>query len=381
MNVDGKHYRTIWPQQAGGSVSIIDQTRLPHEFVIRTLEGLDDALVAIADMQVRGAPLIGATAAYGVCLAMRHDSSDAALDHACECLAATRPTAINLRWALAEMRETLCPLPARGRVRAAYARAASLCDQDVEINRAIGRHGYALLARIAARKTGNQAVNVLTHCNAGWLATVDRGTATAPIYEAFDKGLALHVWVDETRPRNQGASLTAWELGRHGVPHTVIVDNAGGHIMQHGLVDLCIVGTDRTTVTGDVCNKIGTYLKALAARDNDIPFYVGLPSPTLDFSISDGVGDIPIEQRAREEVSHMRGRLASGDLATVGILPPSSAVANYAFDVTPARLISGLITERGIVAAEREAIVGLFPERNSAPSAAIDSHGGVPANE
>ncbi len=365
MKVDGAPYRTIWISEDGWSVTIIDQTRLPHEFVVERLADLESAACAIETMQVRGAPLIGATAAYGVALAMQQDASDDALDRACERLRRTRPTAVNLRWALDTMRRVLSPLGANARAEASYRRAAEICDEDVEINRRIGGHGRDLIDRIAATKPG-QPVNLLTHCNAGWLATVDWGTATAPIYQAHDAGIPVHVWVDETRPRNQGASLTAWELGRHGVPHTVIADNVGGHLMQHGMVDLCITGTDRTTATGDVANKIGTYLKALAAMDNRVPFYVALPSPTIDWTIGDGVAEIPIEQRSGEEVSKMTGRAPDGRIETVEIVPAGSAVANYAFDVTPARLITGLITERGVAAASRDGLAGLFPEHSSA---------------
>jgi methylthioribose-1-phosphate isomerase len=361
MKVDGKPYRTIWLNPDGWSVAIIDQTKFPHRFETVTLRTMNDAARAIKDMLVRGAPLIGATAAYGMALAMREDASDAAIARAYETLHATRPTAINLKWALDEMVKALKPLGTQARVAAAYARAAEICDEDVEINRAIGRHGFELIKEIAARKQG--PVNVLTHCNAGWLATVDWGTATAPIYMAHDGGIPVHVWADETRPRNQGASLTAWELGHHGVPHTVIPDNTGGHLMQHGLVDLCIVGTDRTTARGDVCNKIGTYLKALAAHDNGVPFYVALPSPTIDFNVLDGIKEIPIEQRSGEEVSRMTGRTADGRIETVDIVAPGSPVANYAFDVTPAKYVTGLITERGVIEANEAAIAKAFPER------------------
>jgi methylthioribose-1-phosphate isomerase len=294
---------------------------------------------------------------------MRVDASDAALDRAYARLIATRPTAINLKWALDEMRRVLLPLPLPSRTQAAYARAAGIADEDIAINQGIGRHGIALIEAIASKKKPGEPVNVLTHCNAGWLATVDWGTATAPIYLAHDKGHAIHVWVDETRPRNQGASLTAWELGHHGVPHTVIADNTGGHLMQHGMVDLVIVGTDRTTAAGDVCNKIGTYLKALAARDNRVPFYVALPSPTIDFNVHDGISEIPIEQRAAAEVTDMTGRTADGRIETVRIIADGSPVANYAFDVTPARLVTGLITERGVLSANRDALASAFPER------------------
>jgi methylthioribose-1-phosphate isomerase len=363
MNVNGKAYRTIWLNDDGWSVGIIDQTRFPHLFETVALRTVEDAAVAIRDMLVRGAPLIGVTAAYGVTLAMHRDTSDTALAKAYDTLVVTRPTAINLKWALDEMVRTLQPLRPTDRRSAAYRRAAEIADEDVEINRSIGRNGFDIIRAIAARKKPGERVNILTHCNAGWLATVDWGTATAPIYTAHDAGVPIHVWVDETRPRNQGASLTAWELLHHGVPHTVIPDNTGGHLMQHGLVDMAIVGTDRTTAQGDVCNKIGTYLKALAAHDNGVPFYVALPSPTIDFNVLDGVSEIPIEQRAGAEVSQMTGRTADGRIETVTIVPAGSPVANYAFDVTPARYVTGLITERGVIAANREAIRGAFPER------------------
>jgi methylthioribose-1-phosphate isomerase len=363
MKVDGNPTRTIWLEPDGFSVGAIDQRRLPHEYVTVQLTSSDAAAEAIRSMLVRGAPLIGATAAYGLALAMREDASDAGLERAYAKLHATRPTAINLKWALDDLSAVLRPLPASERVAAAYARAAAIAEDDVAINQSIGRHGVALIEAIKATKKRGERVNVLTHCNAGWLATVDWGTATAPIYTAFDNGLDIHVWVDETRPRNQGASLTAWELGHHGVPHTVIPDNTGGHLMQHGLVDLCIVGTDRVTADGDVCNKIGTYLKALAARDNGVPFYVALPSPTIDFTIRDGIRQIPIEQREASEVTHMTGRTSDGRIETVRIVPDGSAVANYAFDVTPSRLVTGLITERGVLKADREALAKAFPER------------------
>jgi methylthioribose-1-phosphate isomerase len=366
MKVEGRHLRTIWLEPDGWSVSAIDQRRLPHDFIVVRLTSCDAAADAISSMLVRGAPLIGATAAYGMALAMRADGSDAALDRAYRTLIATRPTAINLKWALDEMRSVLQPLPAPQRTEAAYARAAEIAEQDIAINKGIGRHGLALIEAIAATKKPGERVNVLTHCNAGWLATVDWGTATAPIYLAHDKGLAVHVWVDETRPRNQGASLTAWELGHHGVPHTIIPDNTGGHLMQHGMVDLVIVGTDRVTASGDVCNKIGTYLKALAAYDNNVPFYVALPSPTIDFDVDDGIRQIPIEQRSADEVTDMTGRTADGRIETVRIMPLGSPVANYAFDVTPARLVTGLITERGVLKADRAAISAAFPERTAA---------------
>jgi methylthioribose-1-phosphate isomerase len=363
MKVDGKHIRSIWLEPDGHTVSAIDQRRLPHHFVVAQLGDCDAAADAIASMLVRGAPLIGATAAFGMALAMREDASDASLDRAYKRLIATRPTAINLKWALDEMRVMLLPLPPPDRASAAYSRAAEIAEEDIAINLGIGEHGIALIEAIAAKKRPGERVNVLTHCNAGWLATVDWGTATAPIYLAHDRGRPIHVWVDETRPRNQGASLTAWELGHHGVPHTVIPDNTGGHLMQHGMVDLVIVGTDRVTADGDVCNKIGTYLKALAARDNGVPFYVALPSPTIDFSVHDGVREIPIEQRGAEEVTHITGLAADGRIETVRIVPDGSPVANYGFDVTPARLVTGLITERGVLKADRAALSAAFPER------------------
>jgi methylthioribose-1-phosphate isomerase len=363
MKVDGRHFRSIWLEPDGWSVAAIDQRRLPHEFIVAHLTNVETAAGAISTMLVRGAPLIGATAAYGVALAMRTDSSDAALAQAYTLLIATRPTAINLKWALDEMKRALAPLPPAVRMAAAYARAGEIAEQDVAINKEIAQHGLALIEAIAAKKKPGEPVNILTHCNAGWLATVDWGTATAPMYLAHDRGLAVHVWVDETRPRNQGASLTAWELGHHGVPHTVIADNTGGHLMQHGMVDLAIVGTDRVTANGDVCNKIGTYLKALAAHDNRVPFYVALPSPTIDFSIEDGLSQIPIEQRAAEEVATMTGRTADGRIETVRVVPEGSPVANYAFDVTPSRLVTALITERGVLKADRNALSRAFPER------------------
>ena len=363
MKVNSKAMRSIWLDSDGWSVGIIDQTALPHRLVTARLTTLEETAHAIRAMLIRGAPLIGATAAYGVCLALRDDASDGSLDRACATLAATRPTAINLKWALDEMTAAVRNRPRAERAAVAYRRAAEICEEDVAINMAIGRSGSPLIETIATRKKPGGRVNVLTHCNAGWLAAVDVGTATAPIYLAHDKGLPIHVFADETRPRNQGASLTAWELGHHGVPHTVIADNAGGHLMQHGLVDLVIVGTDRVAANGDVCNKIGTYLKALAARDNNVPFYVALPSPTIDFTIADGVAGIPIEERGADEVATMTGRTADGRIETVRLVPDGSSVANYGFDVTPARLVTGLITERGVIAASRTALAGAFPER------------------
>jgi methylthioribose-1-phosphate isomerase len=363
MKVDGQHFRSIWLEQDGWSVGAIDQRRLPHEFVVAQIASVEAAADAIRSMLVRGAPLIGATAAYGIALAMRADGSDAALEQAYRLLIATRPTAINLKWALDEMQQAIRPLSCSARAEAAYVRAGEIAEEDVAINREIGQHGLALIQQVSATKKPGEPVNILTHCNAGWLATVDWGTATAPIYLAHERGLAVHVWVDETRPRNQGASLTAWELGHHGVPHTLIADNTGGHLMQHGMVDLAIVGTDRVTANGDVCNKIGTYLKALAAHDNGVPFYVALPSPTIDFSIDDGLTQIPIEQRAADEVATMTGRTADGRIETVRVVPEGSQIANYGFDVTPSRLVTGLITERGVLKADRNALGRAFPNR------------------
>ena len=366
MKVDGKAMRSIWLEPDGWSVGAIDQTALPHRLATARLTTLDEAAHAIRAMLIRGAPLIGATAAYGMCLALRADASDEAIERAYATLIATRPTAINLRWALDEMVAAVRNRPRSERVAAAYRRAGGICEEDIAINTAIGRNGLPLIEAIAQRKKPGERVNVLTHCNAGWLAAVDVGTATAPIYLAHDSGIAVHVFADETRPRNQGASLTAWELGQHGVPHTVIADNTGGHLMQHGLVDLVIVGTDRVAANGDVCNKIGTYLKALAARDNNVPFYVALPSPTIDFTVADGVADIPIEQREADELATMTGRTGDGRIETVRVVPEHSPVANYAFDVTPARLVTGLITERGVIAASRSGLVGAFPDRAGA---------------
>jgi methylthioribose-1-phosphate isomerase len=365
MLVDGEWMRSVWIEPDGRSVGIIDQTRLPHALKTLQLASLEDAAHAIRSMQIRGAPLIGAVAAYGLAFALRADASDASLEQAYATLLATRPTAVNLRWALDEVMARVRNRPRDARVDAAYGRAAEICKEDIAANEAIGGHGLALIARIAAAKPPGAPVNVLTHCNAGWLATVDWGTALAPIYKAHLKGVPLHVWVDETRPRNQGAALTAWELGRQGVPHAVIADNTGGHLMQHGMVDVVITGADRVTAQGDVCNKIGTYLKALAARDNRVPFYAAVPSSTIDFTLGDGIAEIPIEQRGAEEVATMTGRTADGRIETVIVVPDGSAVANYAFDVTPARLVTGLITERGVVAATREGLAARFPERAS----------------
>ena len=354
--------RTIWLAANGRDVEIIDQTGLPHRFAVMTLRGLADAARAIKDMHVRGAPLIGVATAYGMALAMREDPSDAGLSTAAETLRRTRPTAVNLVWALEVMRRTLEPLPAAEREAAAYAKAGALADEDVAVCRAMADHGVGIIAALS-RERGGRPVNILTHCNAGWLAAVEWGTATAPIYAAHRAGIPVHVFVDETRPRNQGASLTAWELGRHGVPYTVVVDNVGGHLMQHGRVDCVIVGTDRTTATGDVCNKIGTYLKALAAHANGVPFYVGAPSSSIDFTIEDGVSGIDIEERGTEEVTHMSGLTDEGEVARILVTPPGSAALNYAFDVTPAALVTGLITERGVVGASKAALAAAFPER------------------
>ncbi|RFB80927.1 S-methyl-5-thioribose-1-phosphate isomerase [Methylovirgula sp. 4M-Z18] len=364
MKVAGRHYRTIWPHEDGHSVEIIDQRWLPHEFRVVTLKTVEDVATAIRDMWVRGAPLIGVTAAYGIAIAMHADPSEASLDKARTLLNATRPTAVNLRWALDVMRDHLHPLAPENRAKAAYEKAAQIADEDVALNSSIGRNGLAVVREIAARKKPGEPVNILTHCNAGWLATVDYGTATAPIYMAMEAGIKVHVYVDETRPRNQGAQLTAWELNEHGVPHTLIVDNAGGHLMQHGAVDMVIVGTDRTTADGDVCNKIGTYLKALAAHDNRVPFYVALPSPTIDWTVRDGIREIPIEERNGDEVSFVQGRNEKGDISLVRISPEASPSANPAFDVTPARLVTGLITERGIAEASAAGLKAMFPERS-----------------
>jgi methylthioribose-1-phosphate isomerase len=354
MKINGKPYRTIWPSADNIAVEIIDQTKLPHVFTTLRLENMRDTERAIKDMQVRGAPLIGVTAVYGVALSMRHHASDAALKATCEMLLAARPTAVNLRWGIERMRAFLALLPEAQRAAAAWQEAARIADEDVEINARIGKHGSEIIRAMHQHK--NATVNILTHCNAGWLAAVDWGTALAPIYKAFGAGIPVHVWVDETRPRNQGASLTAWELGQHGVPYTVIADNTGGHLMQHGMVDMVIVGCDRVTAKGDVCNKIGTYLKALAAHDNGVPFYVALPTPSIDWTLQDGVLEIPIEQRAAEEVTHITGLCDDGQVRQVRLTPENARAANYGFDVTPARLVTGLITERGVIAANAEAM-------------------------
>jgi len=363
LNINGKHYRTIWPH-GETSVEVINQNRLPHEFRTLQLKTAAECAHAIKTMVVRGAPLIGATAAYGIALAMREDTSDESLDHAHDMLLQTRPTAVNLRWALDRMRDRLRNHPREERAALAWKEAAAIAEEDVAVCRSIGEHGLKILREAAAKKKSGEPLNILTHCNAGWLACVDWGTALAPIYMAHDEGIRLHVWVDETRPRNQGASLTAFELGGHGVPHTIIADNAGGHYMQAGRVDVCIVGTDRVTANGDVANKIGTYLKALAAKDNNVPFYVALPSSTIDWTLKSG-GDIPIEERSPDELLKMTGRLPTGGIATVEIAAPGSEAANPGFDVTPARLVTGFITERGTCAASEKGLRSLFPHAST----------------
>ncbi|HLW91866.1 MAG TPA: S-methyl-5-thioribose-1-phosphate isomerase [Roseiarcus sp.] len=364
MKIEGRPYRTIWPTADGVAVEVIDQTQLPHRFATRRIGDVEEAFAAIATMVVRGAPLIGATAAYGLALALRRDSTDAGLDGAHRRLIKARPTAVNLRHALDDVRAHVVRLPMSERADAAWARAAAICEEDVENCRLIGEAGLPLIADIYRR--ARRPVNILTHCNAGWLATVDWGTATAPIYMAHDRGVPVHVFVDETRPRNQGAALTAFELGQHGVPHTIIVDNAGGHLMQHGRIDMAIVGADRVTARGDAANKIGTYLKALAAKANGVPFYVALPQTTIDWTIEDGVTGIEIEERDSGEVLYMTGRLENGGVARFAIAAPGSPALNPAFDVTPAELITGLITDRGLCAATRDGLAGLFPERRAA---------------
>ncbi|MGP1357257.1 S-methyl-5-thioribose-1-phosphate isomerase [Roseicyclus sp.] len=362
MKVNGTPYRSIWYDTGAGEVRIIDQRWLPHDFRIATLRTRDEFAVAIRDMWVRGAPLIGATAAYGVADDMARDPSDANLDETWSVLNATRPTAINLRWALDRCRNALRPLRPEARAEAAMRLAHEIADEDVEINRRIGLNGLSIIREIAARKPEGEPVRILTHCNAGWLATVDWGTATSPMYHAAEAGIPIHVWVDETRPRNQGA-LTAWELGSHGISHDYVTDNAGGHLMQRGQVDMVIVGTDRTTATGDVCNKIGTYLKALAAKDNGVPFYVALPSPTIDWTVRDGVREIPIEDRPEREVTHVQGTGEDGSIGWVRVAPEGSPGANPAFDVTPARLVTGLITEMGVAEASEAGLAAMFPDK------------------
>jgi methylthioribose-1-phosphate isomerase len=364
MRIDGRNYRTIWTSAVGADVEVIDQRLLPHRFETARLDSAEAAAAAIRDMTVRGAPLIGATGAYGLALAMRADASDAALQRASALIGEARPTAVNLRWAIERMGARLAALPESERIEAAYQQAAEIADEDVAVCDAIGAQGLELIQ--AAQRPGKDRIDILTHCNAGWLCAVDWGTALAPIYKAHRAGVPVHVWVDETRPRNQGASLTAWELGKEGVPHTVIADNVGGHLMQHGMVDLCIVGTDRTTRTGDVCNKIGTYLKALGARDNGVPFYVALPSSTIDWRIEDGLTQIPIEQRSPDEVTHIAGLASDGRVQTVRLTPDGSAAANYGFDVTPARLVTALITERGVCPASEVGLTRLFGAKDRA---------------
>ncbi|WP_417910943.1 S-methyl-5-thioribose-1-phosphate isomerase [Candidatus Electronema sp. PJ] len=361
MNINGKPWRTIWLEPDSRTVSIIDQTQLPHHFEIVRLTTADEAVLAIRNMLVRGAPLIGAAAAYGVFLGLLADSSDAGLGAVCAKLVQARPTAINLRWAVERMKTVLAPLPPQERLDAAREEAAMICEEDVRLNEALGKHGLRLIEEQYQRK--GRPVNILTHCNAGWLATVDWGTALAPIFKAQQAGIPLHVWVDETRPRNQGAHLTAWELAAAGIDHHLIADNSGGHLMRQGQVDLCIVGTDRTTACGDVCNKIGTYLKALAAADNGVPFYVALPGSTIDWTLEDGLA-IPIEERAEEEVLWVTGLTEDGQVRRVRIAPEQTRAANPAFDVTPARLVTGLITERGICAASKEGLLTLFPSQS-----------------
>jgi len=368
MNIDGRAWRTIWLEQGGRCVGVINQTLLPHRFSTRSLGRWEEAAEAIATMVVRGAPLIGVTGAYGLMLALQSDPSDGALEEAFTGLNATRPTAINLRWALERVRQRVVPLPEQERAAAAQAEAGAIAEEDVAMCEAIGEHGLAIFQQLAAARPAErqgQPFQVLTHCNAGWLATVDWGTALAPIYKAHRAGLPVHVWVDETRPRNQGASLTAYELAREGVPHTVIVDNAGGHLMQHGQVDAVIVGSDRTTRSGDVCNKIGTYLKALAAHDNGVPFYVALPVSTIDWTLSDGVAGIPIEARSAAEVTHIQGRSLEGAIITVQLSPDGSAGFNPAFDVTPARLVTALITERGVAPATEAGLRQMYGAEHS----------------
>lgn len=375
MDVGGKHYHSIWVSEPDTEpcpvINIIDQTCLPYEFVVVQLRSMEDAIKAICDMQVRGAPLIGATGAYGLHLALRVNASNQALLDAYDLLLASRPTAVNLRWALDRLKDELMNCPQEQRVDVALQMANDICSSDVAMCAAMGEYGLDIIKSLYAKKTAGKSrsdeelspvVNILTHCNAGWLATVDWGTALAPIYKAHAAGIPVHVWVDETRPRNQGAYLTTWELAQQGVPHTLIVDNAGGHLMQKGLVDMCIVGTDRTTRRGDVCNKIGTYLKALAAFDNDVPFYVAAPSPSIDWNICDGLADIPIEQRSRDEVAQLNGITSTGSRETVDIVPEHIQIRNDAFDTTPARFITGLITERGVCGANEVALAKLFPE-------------------
>ncbi len=361
MKIDGKQYRSIWQTTDGKSIHIFNQEKLPYEFEILTISSTEQATEAIVSMKVRGAPLIGCVGAYGMAFAMSVDSSDQAIESAYQTLVKTRPTAINLQWALDRICQHLRQAAPQDRLQLAYKESAIICDEDAKINHNIGLNGLEIIREIAAKKAPGEVVNILTHCNAGWLATVDWGTATAPMYLAHDEGIKIHVWVDETRPRNQGA-LTSFELSGHGVPHTLIADNVGGHLMQHGKVDMVIVGTDRVTARGDVCNKIGTYLKALAAHANNVPFYVALPSPTIDPSVWDGVKEIPIEQRSGKEQSHVQGIDGNGQRSFVNTAPAGTECGNYAFDVTPAEIVTGLITEKGVCAANNEALKAMFPD-------------------
>ena len=369
MNVDGKHYRTIWMKEDDSNVvQVIDQRHLPHKFVVEDVTTTDEMAVVIKDMHIRGAGLIGAAAGYGMYLAALNAPEEGFMEALLadgEQLKATRPTAVNLAWAVDRQIEAIAAGADNKAAKVAIARetAAAITDEDADYCRRIGEHGVSIIEEISKRKNG-EVVNILTHCNAGWLAFVDYGSATAPMYAAHEKGIKVHIWVDETRPRNQGARLTAWELGQHGIPHTVIADNVGGHLMQHGQVDMVITGTDRTTYTGDVGNKIGTYLKALAAFDNDVPFYTALPSSTFDWVMRDGVKEVPIEQRDGTEVRYIQG-MHDGEIKTVLLTPESSHAANYAFDVTPARLVTGLITERGICDASEDGVLGLYPEKRN----------------
>ena len=361
MKVNGVHYHSIWYDYETEKVMIIDQRWLPHDFRITQLECTNDFAVAIRDMWVRGAPLIGATAAYGMATAMAEDPSDKNLEKSHRLFMKTRPTAVNLRWALERCRRAMSALVPNERYEKALDLAHAIAEEDVKNNKHIGEYGLALIKQIAAKKLSGDPVRILTHCNAGWPATVDWGTATSPMYHAHEAGIPIHIWVDETRPRNQGA-MTAWELESHGIETTYITDNAGGHLMQHGMVDMVIVGTDRTTAQGDVCNKIGTYLKALAAYDNDVPFYVALPSPTIDWNILDGIKDIPIEERSEREVTHILGKTSDKRISAVQVTPDKVPGSNPAFDVTPNRFVTGLITERGISKASYEALSAMFPE-------------------
>ncbi len=358
MKVSDRHYRSIWADESLDAVHLIDQTHLPWSFVVVRIDSLDAMAEAIEQMRLRGAPLIGVAGAFGVALSLGHDASDTGLAAAILRLRSTRPTAVNLAWALARMNGVLKPLPPSARADRAWQEALTIAEEDVALNQGIGRQGLTLLQR--EHETRDRPINILTHCNAGWLATVDWGTITAPIFMAHDLGIPVHVWVDETRPRNQGL-LTAWELASHGVPHTLIADNAGGHLMQHGEVDLVLVGADRVTRRGDVCNKIGTYLKALAARDNSVPFYACVPTPTIDWTIEDGIEEIPIEERSGDEVRIVRGMDEAGRPSSVRIAGPGTAVANPAFDVTPHDLVTGIITEQGIARASEDELAAFRP--------------------